>query len=1832
MLRTAIAAFLALCPLAGSAALLYGEASDTEVRDDGVVSATTATGLLAGGSGTPALDRSAVFVFRLPNLGAVANPFTTAKFQFHLSSKSGTPPNADLYGLGRRAGPTVLASDYYGETTTSDPTDATLILNNFLTSTTGNGVVSTSATAFRNYLNAQYASGAGAGQYVFLRLSSDTPATGANRFNLTSANGGVAGSPDTRPQILYNLPTGFTRPFIWVRDSEKAGILAKISANPWATSVYNGMVSRVAADLASHQANRDTFLRGLPVDWTPATPKFKTIPAYSESSVRFPAEAKFNDAVDCAVLFYLTGDANYARCAGDILHNSVKTLLPVAASTSTGNGGWIFQTDFLKEARVTGTQLPIVYDFLYSWLQTNQVYDVKTATMVNFNFTNAQSVFRKYYQLTRDHGQKDSNWSALESTTMLNNLLALDDATERSTALQVYLINSTSKQASLDYDYRNYEQSGNIWPESLQYAGAVGTIRSTHMVLLERVDPNLNLFNTYPNLPLSLPRISYLRYPNGEQIMFGDGHRAGTNGPYLNYELVYQHALSRGRTDLTAFFGSLINGGVAEGNYNRSTLDSYSTLGTQTEPLQLLWQAAVIAEPAVTPELPRTDTLPFAGISLQRNPAPSNNATYGLMCFVGGAGHVHSHASGMSMELFGMGEVMGAKSGTESYGTAINENHYRLFAANNTVIVNGASRGEGGWGGFGINTVQKVAMEPQPFAAAVSPDFSFTCSSFADDKGTLAEGTQQRTLAIVRTSPTTGYYVDLFRSKSTVTNRTATTLNGPVTNQYHDYIYRNIGETTVDLRANGAMLPLVSQANRFQNDIGDANDQPGWRYFTNTVVSYPTSSAVKAQFVATISGTPRYMDLHMPAVASREYAKVDSPEILEAPGPYNNRVAPALVIRQIGEAWNKAFATVYEPHFGSTGGTVTNVTQLLRGGIVVGVKVESTVGLRDAVHYILSNPAAGETYTDPATGLSFTGRFGIAADNGDGTTTLYLGEGSSLSYRGNSVTTASGAASQAEVRFAPGQPAAVTSNAPVNVVVAPPPPGFTWLPTAAGVYDWTNSTRWNPSTVPNAIGGIAYMNIDLAGDQTVNVNAPATLGELVVGDSNGSQTTTLQKNTAGAFVLDQTENGTAYLTRTANGTGTVTFGSDLNITLNDNLTVRSAGGTASSTLVIAGALAGSGKSLTKQSSGLTLSLAGANTFSGVTRINGGILSLDHGLAMQNSVLDTANSIAGDATQGLRTTATTLTLGGITGSKNLSSMFTTTSGGYSGVTSLALDPEAGAALDYSGIIANGATGMSLAKTGPGTQFISGANTYTGGTTISANSGTLEIGGSGSLGNGSYAGGISIGSGSILRFSSSAAQTLSGSLSGTGSLLKTTGTGTMTLGGSNTAFTGPVTLNSGTLTLAHTNALSAASALTLSGTSELKTSVQNATVNAPVTITGTPVIHAPDFGTGSTTSTLTLGGPVSGSGSLTFSSLSTVASNSNQTIRLNAPEQLHGKHDAPPRRQRYQSHRQTRHHQRPAGDHRAFDQRHRRWRIRPLHQARPRRLQPDGRRFAKHRGLLEIPAGPQLRCRRHVHDQQQHQPHVQRRASRLQPEPGEDRSRHPNPGRGQHDDRQHHRPGRQAARHGGWKLRELAGDARQSACDFRRLDHRQHRDLDLCLPDLQRRGGPRIQLRHHDTRDHQPADNHRSGRIPHPARGPHRHHQSPRSGHLSADVLGLGFGNPSHSGKRAEAGWHRRPGRRNRRQSRGGRQHHEPRDRRRAGLGQSQQHHQPQRRHQLGRRPGTGHGRHRRVEQHGDRRQHHGSRRGRDLGRHHRPEPDRLGDDRCGQHPDPRGRRQ
>jgi len=119
-----------------------------------------------------------------------------------------------------------------------------------------------------------------------------------------------------------------------------------------------------------------------------------------------------------------------------------------------------------------------------------------------------------------------------------------------------------------------------------------------------------------------------------------------------------------------------------------------------------------------------------------------------------------------------------------------------------------------------------------------------------------------------------------------------------------------------------------------------------------------------------------------------------------------------------------------------------------------------------------------------------------------------------------------------------------------------------------------------------------------------------------------------------------------------------------------------------------------------------------------------------------------------------------------------------------------------------VLGSSLTGGALIKEGTGQLSLSNAtNAYTGTTNI--NTGTLRIGGAGRLNSGSYAGAISIASGSVLSYGSSVAQTLSGVISGLGSITKNTDTtSTLVLSGASN-FSGGVTLNAGILQIGTTS---------------------------------------------------------------------------------------------------------------------------------------------------------------------------------------------------------------------------------------------------------------------------------------------------------------------------------------------------------------------------------------------------------------------------------------------
>ena len=186
------------------------------------------------------------------------------------------------------------------------------------------------------------------------------------------------------------------------------------------------------------------------------------------------------------------------------------------------------------------------------------------------------------------------------------------------------------------------------------------------------------------------------------------------------------------------------------------------------------------------------------------------------------------------------------------------------------------------------------------------------------------------------------------------------------------------------------------------------------------------------------------------------------------------------------------------------------------------------------------------------------------------------------------------------------------------------------------------------------------------------------------------------------------------------GSGTLSIATDLLVSTPIAQTLSLRGTNTGANTFSGKIIDGDGKvSLLKTDAGRWI-VSGANTFSGTTLVSGGTLELGNSLALQNSALDATNSITGGAAVGLRTTVTSLTLGGLSGNKNLNTLFTTTSGGYNGLSALTLNPGAGVTLTYSGDLGNGNGSMSLTKTGAGTQILTGTNTYTGTTTVTAGS--------------------------------------------------------------------------------------------------------------------------------------------------------------------------------------------------------------------------------------------------------------------------------------------------------------------------------------------------------------------------------------------------------------------------------------------------------------------------------------------------------------------------------
>lgn len=799
-----------------------------------------------------------------------------------------------------------------------------------------------------------------------------------------------------------------SHPRVWATPEDRDDLIEKINNEEWAGSLFDQMRSRIESVVEDHQEDREAFIKALPLDWTGGTdthPPLRYIEDGEEDD-RYIIMNYLQEAIECGIVYYVTGEDAYAQTAADVMATLVSALARMERSPRAGNGGLVYQDNHLKEARIFGAQIPVACDFIYPFVKEGaQVYDVVTGTERDFPFEDAQKVFKTYADMAIESGHSGSNWAVLESPSLVQNTLMLDSQAEIDQYLPYYLDKNTARQDPLSVVAEKFEEPGDIWPESFQYSLYVSEITLYLMALLDQWDNNLNLAETYPNIIASAGRLHDLRFPNEDVPALGDGHR-NHRMSNVAIEVAYYLASQANDTETMIHYGSLLKTAMAEDQYNRGNLPGRSTAPEPYyTPLKLLWTVPELMGQEEEYPRPRTAELPFAGLFLQRNLSDSENPKRdSLMGVISGASYVHSHASGLSLELYGVGEVIGSDGGVGTYRSEIHENYYRLFAAHNTVISNGASASSGPWVNLGMEKVQLESMEPLPGEEAISPSHSFSTTRFWDRHNLVRQADHQRTLSLIRTSPTSGYYVDIFRARS----------DHP--DEFHDYIYRNVGET-FEFVETPTQFALAPTPNRFQASADLPWSQnsryrhPGWHYFTDVSTARGVDGPVVGKFsmekiiprtvMEIINGVKKTaaMDVHMPGGDNRSYSKAFSPPSRTAPGVSTD--LHTMVIRQDGEAWNDPFVSVFESYVEEEQGpSIQSVEKLMEGGEFKGLVVESLIDGESLHQYILNPDDAETTYHNAALDISFTGHFAVVTTDADGElVSLYIGDGDSLQYR-----------------------------------------------------------------------------------------------------------------------------------------------------------------------------------------------------------------------------------------------------------------------------------------------------------------------------------------------------------------------------------------------------------------------------------------------------------------------------------------------------------------------------------------------------------------------------------------------------------------------------------------------------------------------------------------------------------------------------------------------------------------------------------------------------------------------------------------------------------------
>lgn len=709
---------------------------------------------------------------------------------------------------------------------------------------------------------------------------------------------------------------------------------------------------------------------GNPWEWVEQSKTGRTI-----ESINIEIITKARDA---AMIYWYTGEEKYGKFAYDILNTYLSGMYYRNEPIDLNNGHdqtLVGLSSFEVIHEDVLEPLTACYDFLYGYI------DQKHQQQIPFYGEG----LKKWADIVIKNGVPFNNWDLIEARfvacvalVLENNAVYKDNRGSQFYLDQILNKTYTRQWALTDLLRKGYDPKTGIWTEAPGYsvnvlADFTGFVNLFDRTLKTDFLPQMSIL---PKAVLS--QAQYL-FPNGSIVGFGDTHY----GPMRKepMEDMIRNARLYGKKEQEAVYTKMLK-----------TMEMVGRSKEEGKPVSRTGFNSLFSNPplvlsanikAGNPAEYMTPAFWSPNVSwlVQRNGLDQKN---GLMISQAGSSGNHAHSNGIAMELYGKGIILAPEGGIGgSYFQADYAEYYSQFPAHNTVVVDGISSYPTMKSNHALELKHIYPESGQK--DGYFPEVTFSEVSFLEPE---TNASQDRLMSIIRTSDSTGYYVDVFRSKK---NRGG--------DKYHDYIYHNLGQQL--LMTDSLGQPLKMEAT---DKLTFANEElMGYDYWYDKK-SVRSAADFKATFQLAIPGKSMInMNMWMKGYPGREIFSVKAPpsrswrkdELI--PDSIANLPLPTVVVRQTGAAWNHPFTAIYEPSEGKS--SIDKISSFSAAdstftGIIVNNKNNTT-------DYILAS--SGNTKTT-ASDLSFSGSYGVIMSNDQLDKTklnyLFLGNGTEIAKAG----------------------------------------------------------------------------------------------------------------------------------------------------------------------------------------------------------------------------------------------------------------------------------------------------------------------------------------------------------------------------------------------------------------------------------------------------------------------------------------------------------------------------------------------------------------------------------------------------------------------------------------------------------------------------------------------------------------------------------------------------------------------------------------------------------------------------------------------------------------